>query len=66
MTIFVNDKVQEMPESSTLAQLAEVLQLPASGVALALNNQVVPRSQWAETALTNQAKIILIKAVCGG
>ena len=66
MTIFVNDKAQEIPESTSLTQLAEILQLPTNGIALAVNNQVIPRTQWAETTLSDQAKIILIKAVCGG
>ena len=66
MTIFVNEKQYVLPDNFTLENLSMELQLPNSGVALAIDNQVIPRSKWPETTLHDQAKIILIKAVCGG
>ncbi len=65
MTILINDK-QHQTEASTLAALAEELQLPRTGVAMAVDMQMVQRDDWATTALTEGAKVFIIKAACGG
>ena len=52
--------------SSTLLQLAGELALPASGVAMALNNRMIPRADWGDTPLEEGASIVIIKAACGG
>lgn len=36
------------------------------GQAVAVNNRVVPKTQWEETFLEEYMKITVIKAVCGG
>jgi thiamine biosynthesis protein ThiS len=36
------------------------------GVAAAVNSQVIPRSQWAETRLAEGAQILVIRAAQGG
>lgn len=36
------------------------------GVAVALNQRVVPKSQWSETKLNNQDNILLLTATQGG
>ena len=65
MTININNKSTET-SASTLSQLAEELNLPAQGVAMAINNKMIQRSEWADTALTEGANVIVIKAACGG
>lgn len=49
-----------------LAELSEELRLPEMGVAIALANRMVPRSQWEATSLNENDSIIIIKAACGG
>ena len=46
--------------------LALELELPEKGVALALDGKMVPRSDWEGTALHEGAKLIVIRATCGG
>lgn len=65
MQVFVNHQPLQT-EATTLATLARELKLPAAGVAVALNAQMVTRSKWAETALTPDCQITVIKAACGG
>ena len=36
------------------------------GIAAAIDNKVVPRSEWPTTHLQAGAKITVIRAVCGG
>jgi thiamine biosynthesis protein ThiS len=42
------------------------LGLPDSGVALAVNYQMVTRENWAETLLKENDDILIIKAASGG
>ena len=66
MKLNVNGKEQDVPEGLTLAELAEILQTPAQGVAVAVENQLVPRARWTETRLKENDRIVVIKAACGG
>ncbi len=52
--------------ASTLAQLATQLQLPENGVAIAVNNRMIPRPQWDGFGLQENDNLIVIKAACGG
>ena len=50
----------------TLAQLLGNEGLLAPGLAVAVENRVVPRQAWADTQLAEGMRITVIKAVCGG
>ena len=65
MNITVNNK-PTTTEASTLAQLADALALPAVGVAVAINNKMVPRTEWSSKMLCEGDAVVIIKAVCGG
>lgn len=66
MQIIVNNKAMEMAEGSTLSALAETLRLPEKGVAVAVNNQMIPREEWSATSLQEGVQVVVIKAACGG
>ena len=65
MIVKINRKPTET-SASNLAELAGELSLPNAGVAMALNSKMVQRSDWADTPLSEDAEIIIIKAACGG
>lgn len=65
MKITVNNKEVDT-QAANLLQLTEELALPAQGVAVAISNRMIPRTEWAETALTEGANVVIIKAACGG
>ena len=65
MQINVNNKPINT-EACDLSTLANELSLPEKGVAVAVNNKMVPRMLWAETPLSEGATVVIIKAACGG
>ena len=65
MKLFLNNK-ELQTEAGTLRQLAEEVALPEKGVAVAVNNKLVPRSEWDDFSLTEGVHIVVVKAVCGG
>jgi len=65
MKVNVNNQSTET-SASTLAQLIEGLQLPANGIAVGVNNRMVPRTEWDSYALSEGLNIVVIKAACGG
>ena len=54
-------------EALTVQQLLDI-ELPdkQKGIAVAIDQQVIPRSQWENTSLQSNQKIIIIKATQGG
>ena len=66
MIVQVNDKPVEVAENCSVAQLAQQLQLPERGVAVAVNNDVIPRNIWHRTLLESNFKIMIVMAVSGG
>ena len=65
MNVTVNNKPVETG-ASTLKELAVQLELPEKGVAIAVSNKMVPRSEWENFAITEGVSIIVISASCGG
>ena len=66
MIIKVNNKETELTQGNTIADVANQLGLPEKGVAIALNNRMIPRTQWAEQTLQANDSLVIIKAACGG
>nr|WP_295440402.1 sulfur carrier protein ThiS [uncultured Prevotella sp.] len=65
MKVNINNKETET-QALNVKQLAEELNLPAKGVAIAISNSMVPRDEWEQTSITEGADIVIIKAFCGG
>lgn len=65
MNVTVNNKPVDTG-ASTLKELALQLELPEKGVAVAVSNKMVPRSEWENFAITEGVSIIVIRASCGG
>ncbi len=54
MKLSVNRQAVEADAGETLAGLLQRMSVPAEGVAVAVNNRVVPRSEWAATRFTKR------------
>lgn len=65
MKLRVNDKEVET-KATTLSQLSLELSLPQAGIAVAINQRMIPRTEWDVCPLHDGDSIIIIKAVCGG
>jgi sulfur carrier protein len=66
MKVIVNGREREAPEAATLAALCDELDLPESGVAVALDGGLVSRDAWSATELYQGARIEVLTAVGGG
>lgn len=63
--IYINKQLAQT-EAHTVAQLAESLSLPERGVAVAVNNRIVPKTEWASYVLKEDDQVTIIKAAFGG
>ena len=50
----------------TLSQFSQEQNLPTTGIAVAVNQRMIPRTEWDSYTLNEDDNIIIIKAVCGG
>jgi sulfur carrier protein len=67
MRVHVNDTARDVPAAATLADLARELGLAErKGVAVAVNDAVVPRAAWSARALSESDRVLVIQATQGG
>ena len=66
MKVQVNNKEVEMIPNSTLTQQTAQLELPVQGIAIAVNNKMIPRTEWERFTLHENDNLVIIKAACGG
>ena len=66
MKVQVNNKEVEIAPDSTLTQLTAQLELPVQGIAIAVNNKMIPRTEWEGFILHENDNLVIIKAACGG
>ena len=66
MKLTVNSEQKDFP-GKNISELVLSLNMPStSGIALAVNERVVPKSEWEKFELKDNDKILLIKATQGG
>lgn len=66
ITIAINEQSHQVATGSNLQQIISQFELPEMGCVFAINNNVVPRSEWASTALSQGDSISLFQAIAGG
>ncbi len=67
MEITVNKQNFAVADNCSLQQMyADVLQQPAKGLAIAVNEEIIPKADWESYCLKPGDQIILIKATQGG
>lgn len=66
MKIIINHTEVEISGNPTLAEVLMHQNLAGEGVAVAIDNKVVPRALWGETPVADGAKLTVITAICGG
>jgi sulfur carrier protein len=65
--IYINDKTYPLENPQSLTDLFSILNIEVTkGIAVALNNKVIPRIEWNNLMIKPNDKIILIKATQGG
>ena len=68
MTVEVklNGEPRELPDGTTVAQAVAGLTALGTGIAAAVNGEVIPRGSWAATLLRAGDHIEVVTAVQGG
>ncbi|GAA4517109.1 MULTISPECIES: sulfur carrier protein ThiS [Nonomuraea] len=66
MNVMINGAAREVAEGMTVAQAVRSLTESATGVAVAVNDEVVTRSAWETTALRDSDRVEVLTAVQGG
>lgn len=68
MKIKVNGETKEVSPGLTLRQLLLDLEIDPSrpGIAVAIDQEVIPRTQWEEKAIQPESEIEIIRAAQGG
>ena len=66
MRVFVNGDEKDFNSGSSLAELIDQLDLPATRIAIELNREVVRRSDWGSTMLKDDDRIEIVHFVGGG
>jgi sulfur carrier protein len=62
----VNGQEREVPDQVTVAELLEVLGIRPDGVAVAVDRQVVPRSEFSARSVEPGQQVEVLRAVGGG
>lgn len=66
MLIQIDQVATEVPIDSSIDQVLAQLNIRTQGLALAVNQQVIPRTQWPNFRLSHQDRLDLFHIVVGG
>jgi sulfur carrier protein len=66
VTVHVNGAAREIPAGSALADLVALVTSAQSGIAVAVNGEVVPRGSWPDTRLADGDRVEVVTAMQGG
>jgi sulfur carrier protein len=68
MRVLLNGSEAELSDGATVQTAVDALELPAAGrgVAVAVDAEVVPRTQWQTHELNEGARIEVLRAIQGG
>jgi sulfur carrier protein len=62
----LNGELRDLPDGSTVTLAVAELTAAPSGVAAAVNGEIVPRGAWAATPLRDGDQVEVVTAVQGG
>jgi len=66
MNIYCNGEPHGLPATSTLEQFLQTIGCARPGVAVAVNDAIVPAMRWPTTLLNEQDRVLVIQAAQGG
>jgi len=66
MQIYLNGEPRDIPDDTTAARLVESLGLTGKRVAMEVNMEIVPRSQYATLHFQPDDKVEVVQAIGGG
>jgi len=67
MNIYINNEPRDIAGNPSIADVLTTLDITArNGIAIAINNNVIPRAEWTGHSLRDEDRIMIIKATQGG
>lgn len=66
ITVTFNNKYYSIEENCSVAEFIRQQNIASSNIAVAVNNRILPSTQWAEVTLNDKDKIVAITASYGG
>ena len=66
MNIELNGSVYQVTSGNTIDDLIGLLDLREKNIAVAVNRQIIPRSQWESQSLQSNDKVDVVRAIGGG
>jgi len=66
MKVYVNDDSIEIADASNISQLLTKLNAASKGIAIAIDQEIIPSNQWDNHQLKEDDKVLLIRATQGG
>jgi sulfur carrier protein len=66
MQLYVNGDPRDLPAGATVASLVEMLALSGGRIAVEVNEELVPRSTYAEHVLNEGDRVEIVHAIGGG
>ncbi|MDO5055309.1 MAG: sulfur carrier protein ThiS [Pasteurella oralis] len=66
MEIYLNDAKLNLEQNLSIQQLIELQKLNQQGLAIAVNQQILPRSEWSTYQLQANDRLTVFRAIAGG
>ena len=66
MTVKINNQPKDILENTSVAQLLKQLEQPENGIAVAINQKIITKTNWNHKTITNGDTILIIQATQGG
>jgi sulfur carrier protein len=66
VNVFINGQPRQVPNGTTVAELLALLKLPIRGIAIEVNQSIVPRARHREHPLQDGDQLEVVSLVGGG
>jgi sulfur carrier protein len=66
ITIKVNQEIHQFSEILTVAALVRFININTNGIAIAINSNVVKKTDWSFRVLQNSDEVLIITSTQGG
>ena len=66
VSIKINGKTEEIKDNPSVLSAVETMKIDQNGIAVAVNQNIISKENWATTSLKDNDEILIIKATQGG
>lgn len=66
ITIHLNEKPLEVDKNINISNLLSQINYPEVGIAVAINQEIISKSNWSKQSLNSGDKVLIIQATQGG